>query len=261
MLAVPVVRNRLLSLLTCEQQELLRPKLEHVMLKKGMVVSPGNREITAAYFLESGLSCATWSGLQQRPVDILLFGRDGLIGAPLILGVTTTPFQVMMLTSGSALRIKASDLIQLTTSDAEMRTVLLRYTAHLMLLLAQTATCNAAHPIQNRLPSLLLRCADQTGSSHVLLSHQALAHLLGVRRSSISDAIRRLECKGAVQTGHSHITIINDAILKVESCDCYRALQRQAKSVLGYSIAGDCDAESSGRFSSVMPLSAKKTVR
>lgn len=248
MATVAAARNRLISMLPYQQQELLYSKLERVSLAKRMVLSPGNRVINDIYFLESGLACATWLGLPRQPIDVLLVGRDGLVGASLVLGVTATPFQFTMLTSGTALRMSARDFVRLTTTDAVVRMALLRYTAHLMFLLAQTATCNAAHRIHNRLPSLILRCSDQIGSPHILLSHQALGHLLGVRRSSISEAISVLECKGAIQTGHAHIAIVSRDLLVAESCECYQAVQRQARAILGYAVDGQSEGHGNEYF-------------
>lgn len=237
MTAAPVQGNRLIAMLPERQRELLRPHLEPVRLLKKAVLTRGNQPITAAYFLDSGVAAATWSGLPERPIDVFMVGRGGMVGMPLILGVKVTPFQLSMLTAGSALRIDADTFTRVLADNADMRAHFLRFVAYQLMVLAQTATCNAVHPIRARLPFWLLRCQDQLGAPDLPISHQALGHMLGVRRAGVTVAIHALEAQGAVQNTHSHIRIVHRETLLKESCACYRALQRQSKIALGYSMA------------------------
>lgn len=237
MSAARTMGNRLISMLPERQRKLLDAHLEPVSLLKRAVLTRGNQPIDAVYFIESGLACATWSGLPERPIDILLMGRAGMVGTPLVLGVQATPFHVRMLTSGSALRIMAPDFTRLLADDRELQAYFLRFAAFQLMLLAQTATCNAVHPIRERVPFWLLRFQDQLGSPALPISHQTLGHMLGVRRASISEAITALEAKGAIQSGHARVAIISREKLINESCACYRALQRQTQAALGFSLA------------------------
>lgn len=61
--------------------------------------------------------------------------------------------------------------------------------------------------LDHRTAALLLRRTDQ--SDQISITQEQLAGLLGVQRSSISDAIRRLELRGFVQQGYGQITVLD----------------------------------------------------
>jgi CRP-like cAMP-binding protein len=230
-----VHERRIFSYLRPELQNKIRSVMHPRYLPRGAVISHSNRSLTHTCFIEEGLACGTWTGTGRAPIDILLIGPHDFVGFPLLFGLKATPYKFSMMTAGTILQIDASVFHKLLEEDRVLRSRFLRYAAYIMLVLSQTASCNALHTVQARLPNLLLRCSDRLGSNELPISHDALSHLLGVRRSSVSDAIHRIVAKGGLVLGHRHLKIIDRDVLLADGCDCYATLRNLANTTLGYS--------------------------
>ncbi len=62
--------------------------------------------------------------------------------------------------------------------------------------------------LDRQVASWLLREAGREGVS---VSQQTLAHLLGARRTSVNQSLRRLEAKKLIETGYRRVSVIDDA--------------------------------------------------
>lgn len=62
-----------------------------------------------------------------------------------------------------------------------------------------------AGPLDHRVAAVLARRAGPNG--RVDITQEQLARLLGVQRSSVNDAIRRLEVRRFVRRGYGHVTV------------------------------------------------------
>jgi CRP-like cAMP-binding protein len=76
---------------------------------------------------------------------------------------------------------------------------------------AQTAVCNRYHSIDQQLCRRLLLGMDRMQSHEQMLSHQAAASLLGVRRESITIAALRLQDSGAIRCHRGRIVVLDAA--------------------------------------------------
>jgi Mn-dependent DtxR family transcriptional regulator len=74
---------------------------------------------------------------------------------------------------------------------------------------------------------------DYAGGREILMIHDAIAAMLGVRRVSVSDAARNLQSAGLIRYRRGHIRILNEAALARESCECYRFIRGQYASLHG----------------------------
>jgi CRP-like cAMP-binding protein len=64
--------------------------------------------------------------------------------------------------------------------------------------LQQVVACNALHPVDARLARWLLYIQDRLGSNTISLAHETLAQLLGVRRTTVTLALNKLQKVRAV---------------------------------------------------------------
>jgi hypothetical protein len=63
------------------------------------------------------------------------------------------------------------------------------------------------------------------------LTHEFLAHMLGVRRATVTEAASGLRAEGLIAYAHGRVTISDRAGLHAASCGCYD-LVREAYDVL-----------------------------
>jgi hypothetical protein len=90
---------------------------------------------------------------------------------------------------------------------------------------AQTAACNARHTVEQRMARWLLLCADRVGDSVLPLSHEFMADMMGVTRSSVTIVAGRLQEQGLIQYTRGKIKLTDVAGLEALACECYRVVR------------------------------------
>jgi CRP-like cAMP-binding protein len=72
---------------------------------------------------------------------------------------------------------------------------------------AWTALANAQGKIEERLSRWLLMAQDRLQSDKLLLTHEFLSIMLGVRRPGVTSALQELESRSLIATARGQITI------------------------------------------------------
>jgi DNA-binding FadR family transcriptional regulator len=60
-----------------------------------------------------------------------------------------------------------------------------------------------------------------------MLTHEFLAQMLGVRRTTVTEASIKIEAAGAIVCSRGVIKIIDPEAVKALSCECYETLRGQ----------------------------------
>ena len=91
----------------------------------------------------------------------------------------------------------------------------------------QSAACHAAHKAEARLARWLLLVQDRAGGAAVLpLTQEFLALMLGVRRTTVTEAARRLQGAGLIGYRRGRVSVLDRAGLEAAACECYGAICR-----------------------------------
>jgi CRP-like cAMP-binding protein len=154
-------------------------------------------------------------------VEVGLVGSEGVVGIPNILGDNIAATTAIVQLAGSGMRIKASLLKSEFQQGGSLQSWLLRYTQALYALTLQNVACNRLHHLDERLARWLLLICDRVGSNELLLTHEFIAQMLGVRRAGVTEAANRLQQAGLISYNRGRITILNQAELEAASCSCY----------------------------------------
>ena len=221
MVLVSTPGNRLLQELTPDDFKLLEPSLELVELREKRVLHFERQPITDVYFMESGLVSVLASYRVTGTTQAWLVGSEGLVGVPVLLGVDQSPHRRMVQVGGSAWRISSDKLRSALDLSSTLRDVLLRYVHSVLVQTAQTAACNARHPLAERLCRWLLMAQDRLQTQQVPVTHELLANLLGVRRSGVTVTIEQLHHSEVLGRARGSIVIRDRAKLEQYSCKCY----------------------------------------
>ena len=110
-------------------------------------------------------------------------------------------------------------------SNPPLQRALFRYNHLLMAQISQTAACNRFHGAEARLARWLLMTSDRVHSDEFLLTHEFLAHMLGIRRVGVTEAANSLYQKKLIDYSRGHITILNRKRLEAAACTCYRIVR------------------------------------
>lgn len=217
--------NRILSRLPSEQLADLRRVLYPVELEVRQIIYEANRPAHFAYFPESGMISVVAIMEDGSSIEVSTIGWDGLVGGFLLLGIDRLPYRYFVQATGRAHRMDAVRLQQEAERNPEFRKIVLRYEAALLSQSMQLIACNGLHTIQQRCCRWLLMAHDRSESDEILLTHEFLSLMLGVRRASVSEVLHPLQAGGLIKSARGRIKILNRKGLEAGSCECYRIIR------------------------------------
>ncbi len=221
--AKPVpAENRLLAALSRADRQHVLSGCEQVELGFGNVLCEPGETIHYVYFpIDSFISLVTPVN-SHSSLEVALVGNEGMFGIPLMLGVAESQLHVVVQGIGPAWRMNAARFrSELKHSDV-LQQHLKRYTQVLMSQLAQTAACTRFHLVEERLARWLLMTRDRAHSDEFHITHEFLAHMLGVRRVGVTKAAGALQKKKLISYSRGNVRIVDSVGLEAASCSCYR---------------------------------------
>ena len=219
-----IVRNRLLASLAPDDYALLAPKLERVPLILQTVLIKAHEPISHVFFPESGISSMI-ANTDEGSIEIGMIGREGFVGFPVILGVNQTPHIALVQGAGEALRISTDDLRAAIRERPSIFLPLGLYLQSLIVQMGQTTYANATFDIQARLARWVLMTQDRTDGEELLLTHEFLATMLGVRRPGVTGATHTLEGMGAIRAKRGRIVVRDREKLLELAGDAYQVAE------------------------------------
>ena len=219
------VGNQLLATARETEFNLLRPYLEQVDLPQRQILHEASQKIEYVYFPNAGMASLVILTSDGRSVEVSIVGREGLVGAPLVVGVLRGPYRAIMQITGYGVRIKGEVFSDLLSSTPELRGVLNKYVLMQGLQIAQIAACNRLHEIDQRLARWLLMCHDRIDSEILPVTHEFLAQMLGTGRPSVSLAAGMLQKSGIIDNLRGVVKVLNRRKLEDAACECYRVVR------------------------------------
>jgi len=225
--------NRLLAALPRKDRKRLLERCEPVELVFGDVLCTPGERIRHVYFpTESFVSLvARIDG--AAALEVGMVGNEGMIGAPLSLGVKVSPLHALVQGAGPALRMSAALFRSELEHSLPLQRVLGGYLYVLLAQLAQTAACTSFHVVDRRLARWLLMTQDRAHSDAFHLTHEFLAHMLGVRRVGITKAAGLMQERKLISYSRGDISILDRGGLIAAACGCYLTDIETYRQVLG----------------------------
>ncbi|GLS44771.1 Crp/Fnr family transcriptional regulator [Methylobacterium brachythecii] len=188
---------------------LLVPSLVPVPLDRGQVLIEPGQPIRELVFPESGFVSVV-TGRSGGEVEIALLGCEGLVGAvPSLLGIDRTPDTSVVQAAGRGYRIRLEALETAVDRSPTLRRLLLTFVHTLYIQTAQTARTNLTDNLEARLARWLLMCQDRLGGSDIAVTHEFLAVVLGVQRSSVTVAIQMIEGRALIKARRGRIHVVD----------------------------------------------------
>ena len=169
--------------------------------------------------------------------EIAVVGFEGLVGISLFMGGQHTPSRAVVQSAGKAFRLKAGVMMQEFNRAGPVLHLLLRYTQALITQMSQTAVCNRHHSLDQQLCRWVLLSLDRLKSNELVMTHELISNMLGVRRESVSEAANRLQKAGLIQYQRGHITVLDRAGLERRTCECYSVVKKEYDRLLPSQVA------------------------
>ena len=219
--------NAILRNLSTSDLALLEGALSSHAFTHGQVLGEVGQPIERAYFPSSGLISVVVPLRTGEVIEAGVVGRTDVFGASVALGAKLHVNTGVVQMPGSALVIKAADLVAATRKSETLRNELFLNDQFILAQAQQSAACNARHDIPQRLATWLLRVRDRAQQEDLSLTQEFLSQMIGVQRASVSIAAGVLQDAGMIRYRRGHIQITDPARLKQVACECYAAVRAQ----------------------------------
>ena len=226
-------QNRLLQLLPRPDLDELNPHLEAVTLAYRQPLYEAGRPLQSVYFPVSGVISMVNTMTDGSASEVGTIGNEGIVGLPVILGDELSPMFAYVQVPGAGLCMRAEILRSALQRSKGMRTVMLHYAHAFFNQVAQSAACNTFHPIDQRCCRWLLMTHDRVQSDEFLLTQEFLGMMLGVQRTGVTLAARKLKRDGLIDYRRGRVTIHDRRELERRSCECYAVSKREFDRLLG----------------------------
>jgi CRP-like cAMP-binding protein len=220
------VANRVLASIPQAEYKRLQDLLEPVELKFGQVLYEPGKAIRHVYFPVDCLISLLTAVDKRRTLEVGMVGNEGMAGMPFILGMGVSGVRAIVQGGGTALRMAAAPFRVEFDRNRPLQEALFRYTYALMAQVSQTAACNRFHDAEARLSRWLLMTRDRVGSDDFLLTHEFLAHMLGLRREGVTEAASALKSRKVISYTRGKMQILDLRGLKASSCSCYGIVKK-----------------------------------
>lgn len=163
--------------------------------------------------------------LAGESVNVALLGPEGAVGVFEACGSRQIYHRASVQFGGLLWQTSAANYRQLYESSSALRTAVHKYMETLMVEARQYVACNALHSVENRLARTLLDASEKCGSDTLPITQVALAHLLGVQRTTVASAISALQRGGSIRTGRAGgIEVLDHGLLESAACSCRDSL-------------------------------------
>lgn len=229
--------NRLLAALP--EAEWLRwsLQLEQVEMPLGQVLYESGRCIDHVYFPSTSIVSLLNLTADGGAAEVAIVGNDGMVGVPLLMGGDSTNGRAVVQSAGHGHRLRGSVAVDEFNRGGAVMQLLLHYLQAMLTQMAQTATCNRYHSIDQQVCRLIVLGLDRVPGNKLQLTQELLASRLGVRRESVTAVALALQRDGLIRYARGHVEALDRAGLEQRACECYSVVKLESDRLLPVSEA------------------------
>jgi CRP-like cAMP-binding protein len=187
----------------------------------GTVLQEAYAPIEHVYFPADGLISLVVRMREGTAVETGIIGNEGAEGTMVACGAerafTTATVQV----AGRFLRMPSSDFVAAYRKSQDIGLLVDRYHAALFFQAKQLIACNAVHAAEARLARWLLQVRDRIDATRLPVTHEFLAQMLAVRRTTVTEVLGGLQARGLVRQYRGAVELVDEPQLQAVACECY----------------------------------------
>ncbi|MEA1081111.1 Crp/Fnr family transcriptional regulator [Marinobacter halodurans] len=225
-------QNHLLAALPADVRQRLLPYLEEIPMPLGQVLYEAGDKMRHVYFPTDSIVSLLYVMESGASAEISVVGNEGLVGISLFMGGESTSSRAVVQSGGSGYRLAGQRLVDEFHRHGDLMSLVLRYTQALITQMAQTAVCNRHHSIDQQLCRWLLLSLDRLPTTHLVMTQELIANMLGVRREGVTEAAGKLQQLGVIKYRRGHIEVMDRPRLEQMSCECYAVVKRETDRLL-----------------------------
>jgi CRP-like cAMP-binding protein len=239
-----IVGNRLLAMLPPADFGLLAPHLQKVSLKQDAVLLRSGDRIQHIYFPHSGAISFMLDMTNGQTVATAIVGCDGAVGVLSVLGPARSSVTAVVRVAGTASQVLASRFLAAFRQSSAIRDAVQAHTRAMLVQFQHGAACNALHPVEARTARWLLHIHDRIDRDAMPLTQETLSQLLGVRRTTVTQVIRKFRADGVVRSERRGLIEVDRLRLEKAACECYEIMRGKTDAIIHESTESRADASS-----------------
>jgi len=209
---VSPIHNGLFKQLPSEVRTLLLAACEPVNLKAGQLLGRLDTQ-DRVYFLSGATVALVVEEPGHKSLAVGLLGADDAAGLGHVVQdpqpIPPASLKLRVQTGGPAWAIPAITLRNVALQHPALLIVISRHLWQLVTHVATVAECIQTLDIRARLAAWLVLSAQKAGTTDLHLTHEHLAHMLGVRRVSITLAAGELREQGLLHYHRGRLHILD----------------------------------------------------
>jgi len=201
--------NRLLQTLSTSDLDLLEGDFVAVDLKLRQQLETPNKKIEHVYFLDRGIASVVAPLPKGGEVEVGLIGCEGVTGLAVLHQNDRSPHSTYMQVAGSGRRIAADKLAAAMDQSASLRQSLLNYAHAFCVQTAHTAASGTKGNLPERLSRWLLMTHDRVEGNDLVLTHELLSIMLGVRRAGVTETLHNLSGRKLIKLARKDVKVLD----------------------------------------------------
>jgi CRP-like cAMP-binding protein len=217
------ITNRLISQLGAKDRAHVLGACDEIELEFGDVLAQPGEPVEHVIFPIGGFISLLAPMGGASILEVALTGSEGMYGVSVALGAESSQVQAVVQGPGLALRLDGAAFRRELARLPKLRTSIDLYVHVLMGQLVRSAGCNRFHVVEQRVARWLLMTGDRSHAATFHMTHELLAHMLGVRRVGVTEAASALQSRSLISYTRGVVTILDRRGLERASCGCYRA--------------------------------------
>jgi CRP-like cAMP-binding protein len=225
--------NRFVAALEPEEARFLRPLLRRVTVTAERIIVAQGAPITEVHLPIDSQFANLIRFPDGSAVETAVIGNEGMTGLAPFMADRGCAWEIVCHAGGDAWVVSAVALRALAASRPRLMARLLSLTNHYQAQAAQTAACNALHPVPDRIARWILTASDLSPRETLFFRQEELARLIGARRSTVSEAATQLRRRKVIAYSRGVIRIVDRRGLEAAACDCYGMLKLRLDDLYG----------------------------
>jgi CRP-like cAMP-binding protein len=219
--------NQLLGALENDSLQRIEGSLESVILKLGNIVCEAGGELNHAYFPQGAVLSLLTVMENGSAIETANIGREGAFGLFAAMYSRVSFNRCIVQLVGPMVRCPIAVLEEEFARSANVRDLFVSYSETLLSQIQQTVGCNALHTVEERMCRWLLMMDDRAEGEVMNYTQEFLSEIMGVNRSSISQAAQSLQNAGLISYRRGAMQVLNRACMEKVSCECYGIVKRR----------------------------------
>jgi CRP-like cAMP-binding protein len=201
-------------------------------LKQASILCEPGEKLRHVYFPSSTVLSVMSALNDGTTVEVAIAGYEGAFGLLAAVGSGEASARCQVQIGGRAMRAEAGQLRSAFHRNDQVRRVVILYCEMQVFQGQQTVACNAKHAVAARLCRWLLAMHDRIAGDALPFTHDFLADLLGVNRTTVSLAAAALRRAGLIENSPGSVIIVDRKGLEETCCECYFSVRGRYERLL-----------------------------